>query len=341
MFKQNVIQRYKGFNLLGMFVSADSAINKGRAPGYFEEEDFKMISDFGFNYVRLPLSYRVWSTAENPCFIDEEKIKPLDDAVEYGRKYGLHVCICLHRIPGYCVNDDETEPFDLFEDEEALEAACVQWRFIAERYKDIDSERLSFNLFNEPKWNLAEYKVNRVYNRLVSEIRKVSPDRTIVIDGVHNGSQLPVGFMHFGYENCIYSCRGYQPGNLTHYGVDLVNQIEPPKWPGALQLSGGKSIVWDKAKMDEYFGLWAAASNVYNRGVICGEMGCYNKTPHQTVLAWYKDILSSLKEHNIGFAVWNFRGAFGVMDSNREDVQYVDYNGHKLDKKLLELLQKY
>lgn len=343
MFKQNVIQRYKGFNLLGMFASADSVSNKGRALGYFEEEDFRMISDFGFNFVRLPLSYRVWSTPENPCFIDEEKIKPLDDAVEYGKKYGLHVCICLHRIPGYCVNDDEPikEPFDLFEDEEALEAACVQWCFIAERYKDIDNERLSFNLFNEPKWSVAEYKVNRVYNRLVSEIRKVSQDRTIVVDGTHNGSQLPLSFMHLGYENCIYSCRGYQPGNLTHYGVAENGQMDLPKWPGAVQITGGKSIPWDKAKMEEYFSLWAAASNVYNRGVICGELGCYNKTPHDVTLAWYEDLLSTLKDHNIGFAVWNLRGVFGVMDSNRQDVDYEDYNGHKLDRKLMDLLQKY
>jgi endoglucanase len=345
MYRQKITQRYKGFNLLGMFCSEASKYNNGSAPGYFPEEDFKMISDFGFNFVRLPLSYRVWSTAENPFEIDEEKIKPLDDAVEYGKKYGIHVCICLHRIPGYCVNDDEPipEPFDLFEDEEAQKAACFQWRFIAERSKGIDNEHLSFNLFNEPKWSLAEYKVNNVYNRLIREIRSISPNSTIVIDGTHNGSQVPLGFMHFGKENCIYSCRGYQPGSLTHYPISwaIGNLKEPPKWPGALQISGGNAIVWNRAKIDEYFDLWAAVSNVYDRGVICGELGCYNKTPHETVLAWYEDLLASLKEHNIGFAVWNFRGAFGVMDSEREDVIYEDYNGHKLDRKLMDLLQKY
>ena len=73
MYRQKITQRYKGFNLLGMFCSEASKSNNGRAPGYFPEEDFKMISDFGFNFVRLPLSYRVWSTAENPFEIDEEK----------------------------------------------------------------------------------------------------------------------------------------------------------------------------------------------------------------------------------------------------------------------------
>ncbi len=345
MYKQNVIPRYRGFNLLGMFLSENSPSNRGRSPGYFKEEDFKMIADFGFNYVRLPLSYRVWSTPDNPFVIDEEKIKPLDDAIEYGKKYGLHLCICFHRIPGYCVNDDEpiAEPFDLWDDSEALEAAAFQWRAMAERYKDIDNNRLSFNIVNEPKWYLPEYKVTRVTSRLIDEIRKISPERTIVVDGIHNGSRVPLGLLHLGIDNCIYSCRGYQPSTLTHFSIPWAsgNMTEPPKWPGVVQISGGRKTIWDRKKIDEYFDLWGAVSNVYNRGVICGEMGCFNKTPHETVLAWFEDMLSSLKEHNIGFALWNFTGAFGIMDSNRDDVEYVDYNGHKLDEKLLKLLQKY
>ena len=36
-----------------------------------------------------------------------------------------------------------------------------------------------------------------------------------------------------------------------------------------------------------------------------------------------------------------FRGDFGIMDSGRKDVDYEDWYGHKLDRKLLTLLQKY
>jgi len=47
-----------------------------------------------------------------------------------------------------------------------------------------------------------------------------------------------------------------------------------------------------------------------------------------------------LTSHNIGFALWNLRGAFGVVDSGRVDAQYEDFHGHKLDRKLLDLMQK-
>jgi hypothetical protein len=35
------------------------------------------------------------------------------------------------------------------------------------------------------------------------------------------------------------------------------------------------------------------------------------------------------------------RGTFGILDSERSDVVYEDWHGHKLDRALLELLQRY
>jgi endoglucanase len=58
-------------------------------------------------------------------------------------------------------------------------------------------------------------------------------------------------------------------------------------------------------------------------------------------LAWMEDSLSLWKEAGWGFSLWNLRGDFGVMDSERADVQYEDFKGHKLDRKMLELLRRY
>ncbi len=76
-------------------------------------------------------------------------------------------------------------------------------------------------------------------------------------------------------------------------------------------------------------------------GVMVGEWGCYNKTPHDVALRWMEDCLQNWKQANWGWALWNFRGAFGVLDSGRTDVEYEDYQGHKLDRAMLELLKKY
>lgn len=76
-------------------------------------------------------------------------------------------------------------------------------------------------------------------------------------------------------------------------------------------------------------------------GVMVGEFGCYNKTPHDVVLVWMEDCLANWQQADWGWALWNFRGSFGILDSGREDVNYEDFHGHKLDRKMLELLQRY
>jgi hypothetical protein len=67
--------------------------------------------------------------------------------------------------------------------------------------------------------------------------------------------------------------------------------------------------------------------------------GAHQFTPHAVVLAWMRDRLDLWREAGWGWALWNLRGSFGVLDSGRRDVAYEDFQGHKLDRKMLELLR--
>jgi len=108
-----------------------------------------------------------------------------------------------------------------------------------------------------------------------------------------------------------------------------------PVWPGKID---GKEF--NKQVLEDFYKSWI---DLVKRGigVHCGECGCYNKTPHSVFLAWFNDQLDILTAAGIGWGLWNFRGDFGVLDSGRADVQYEDFHGHKLDRKLLTLLQKH
>ncbi len=75
--------------------------------------------------------------------------------------------------------------------------------------------------------------------------------------------------------------------------------------------------------------------------VMVGEFGVYNKTPHDVALRWLEDNLRRWKKKGLGWALWNFRGPFGILDSDRKDVQYEEFQGHKLDRKMLDLLLRY
>jgi endoglucanase len=70
-----------------------------------------------------------------------------------------------------------------------------------------------------------------------------------------------------------------------------------------------------------------------------GEWGCHNLTPKAAMLGWFGDLLALWQEAGWGWAMWNLRGGFGVVDSGRADVNYENFEGHKLDRDLLELLR--
>jgi endoglucanase len=193
--KQPGIPRWRGFNL--------TELAGGRHGQKFVESDFAWMAEWGFDFARLPMSYWTWAKKERWLEIDERALAPIDRAIEWGRQYGIHVNLNFHRIPGYCVNNREAEPFLLFDSpresmQKALEAAVHHWRVFAQRYKGIPSDRLSFDLFNEPPWMADQSRYVEVARALVAAIRESSPDRLIVADGADIGQTPVLGLVDLG-----------------------------------------------------------------------------------------------------------------------------------------------
>ncbi|RDV11488.1 glycoside hydrolase [Pontibacter diazotrophicus] len=323
----NHLPRWRGFNLLEKF-------NDARNQPY-QESDFQLMAEWGFDFARLPMSYHCWSKPDNWLQMDEKVLKEIDQAVAYGRKHKVHVNLNFHRIPGYCVNPPE-EPLNLWKDEKALEAAAFHWQTFAKRYKGIPNEELSFDLINEPS-KVEEPDYVRVVTRLVEAIRSEDPERLIIADGMQYGTKPVFGIKDLQVGQ---STRGYGPFQLTHYKASWASGSDTwplPTWP----YKQTETDVWDKARLQrEVFEPWKKLSNE-NVGVHVGEWGAYKHTPHDVSLAWMKDNLEIWKENGWGWALWNLRGEFGVLNSGRADVAYEDYKGHKLDRKMLTLLQAY
>ncbi len=328
---------YRGFNLLAKF-------GEWGPRAKFEEIDFEIMTELGFDFARIPMSYWRWASKDNWFKIDEEIIKDIDEVIELGKKYKIHINLNLHRIPGYCINDRIKEPVDLYDDtpenmQKAMDGAIFHWKMFAKRYKGIPNSQLSFDLINEPPFTKEETRHVQVVTALVKAIREEDPTRLIVADGKDAGRTPLFGLADLGV---VQSTRGYTPMSITHYKAGWVvgfpiESKKAPAWP--MTADDGK--VWDKAVLKEkLIDTWKPLEKM-GVPVHVGEWGCYNKTPHDVALAWMKDVLSLWKEAGWGHALWNLRGDFGFLDSGRTDVQYEDYKGHKLDRKMLELVKEY
>ncbi|MCU0341478.1 MAG: cellulase family glycosylhydrolase [Spirosomaceae bacterium] len=348
--KKNKLPQWKGFNVLDFF---NPDPTKGRIKN--GEEYFKWMEDWGFNFVRVPIAYPAYLSFDRTQNIRVEDMRnfnvemtdKIENLVYLAQKYHHHVSINLHRAPGYCINAGFVEPYNLWTSEQALSDFCHHWAFWAKRFQQISPKKISFDLLNEPSWrddmNDQLGKKTKLptetYRKLIvaayNTIKGVNKKHLVIADGNNVGNDVIEGIEDLDVGQ---SCRGYNPAIISHYKATWVyrdpDSLPTPKWPGQV---GDQYL--SRAMLETKLKPWIDLKNS-GTGVHCGECGCFNRTPHDVFLAWFGDLLGILSDNGIGFALWEFDGAFGVLNSGRTDVAYEDFYGQKLDRKLLTLLQK-
>lgn len=323
------LPRWRGFNLTQKF-----SIDRPERNTAFLESDFELIARWGFDFVRLPMDYRTWTDADDPYALKEPVFAEIDQAVEWGRRYGIHVNVNFHRAPGYCVNRPR-EATDLWTHEPTQDVCAFHWAAFAERYRGIPNERMSFNLLNEPM-DIDEASHNRVIRRLVEAIREKDPDRLIIADGLDLGWTPVFGLVDLGVAQSLHA---YDPWRISHHGAPWFPGAETwdePTWP----LRGVPCMIDRDALRRQRIEPWRALES-RGVGVHVGEFGNFNRTPHAVTLAWMEDFLQLFVDAGWGWCLWNLRGAYGPLNSERADVAYEGFEGHLLDREMLELLRRY
>jgi endoglucanase len=320
------LPRWRGFNLLAKFM-----VDQQKP---FQERDFADIAELGFDFVRLPLDYRCWTDPAAPRTLKEPILKEIDQAVELGRKHGIHVQINFHRAPGFTVARPP-EPKSLWTDSEVQDICAQHWATFAARYQGMPNSQVSFNPLNEPDDKVTPKDHRTVIERIAGAIRSKDPQRLIVCDGRAFATAPPTELIGLDVAAALHD---YNPMPLTHYKASWVNWDESwpePVWP--LKKNDGKYVVRATIAR-ELINPWKEfeAKGV---GVMVGEFGVYNQTPHRFALSWMNDTLAEIKKAGWGWALWNFTGEFGICDSGRFDVAYENWHGRQLDRAMLELLQ--
>lgn len=345
---QRAIPRWRGFNLLDLFQALP---REGRYPAPVTEDELRWIRDWGFNFIRVPMDYWFWIDSdwrtsgklapEDTIRINEQGLEAVDRIVDLGPRYGLHVSLNLHRAPGYCINGPDREPFVLWSDSRAEDAFVHHWDMFTRRYRGVSEFDLSFNLLNEaPKPRdgyMSEQDYTRVMKMATEKIRETSPRRLVIVDGLDVGNRVAEELIPAGVAQSVHA---YWPGQISHFRaswVDRNSTFPAPAWP---VVGDDGAVRMGRQHLEDRYAPWAELARK-GIGVHCGECGAYNRTPHPVFLAWFEDVLTILERYNIGFALWNFQGSFGMLNSGREDVAYEDWHGHKLDRKLLAMMQRH
>ena len=167
-------------------------------------------------------------------------------------------------------------------------------------------------------------------------IRGANPDDLVIAGGNDVGTTVVPELLDLGIAK---SNRGYFPAQISQYRAPWAfadnDALPEPKWPGQVG-----DQYFSREMLEEHYTPWFDVVN-QGIGVHCGELGCYNQTPHDLFLAWFEDAPYILTSNGIGYGLWEFSGSFGILNSGRSDLDYEDWYGHQLDRKLLDLLIKY
>jgi len=223
---------------------------KSHRDRYVTKEDIHFIKQSGFNSIRVPFSYRLFVSAEDPRKLEGEGYEILDRVVSWCKDENLYVILDMHAAPGGQTGDNIDDswgyPF-LLESPESQELTVRIWQKLATRYSN-EPTVLGYDLLNEPiSTNFdAEYfnpKLEPIYKRIVAAIRAVDANHIIFLGGAQWNNNFKVFGPPFD-SKLVYTFHKYwmelNMSVIQEY-VDFGNKYKVPLWMGE---SGENTDEW-------------------------------------------------------------------------------------------------
>ena len=327
-----------GINASEWFAQADD-YSAARTNRYTDAADIALMARLGFDHVRLSIDARpLQQDPRGADGLNADFAGRLDRAVDAMMSNGLAVIIDLHP-------DDDFKQ-QLRSGNDPVDRLVMLWRGLVAHYASRDPDRVFFEIMNEPEVS-DPYRWAGIQARVAAAIREAAPRHTIVAAGGNYSdiwdllAQEPLAD-----GNVIYNFHFYEPHEFTHQGAswgapwwsythaipypatessmqELLNEVPDPQ--GRYQLENYWLNGWDphhiRMLIDEA-AQWARDNRV---PLICDEFGAYREHGDPVSRAhWIHDVRSALEADGIGWAMWDYRGGFGVVHKQDGQPAQVD-----------------
>ena len=340
------MKEFKGFmhgvNLGGWFSQCNHT--EERYDTFITEEDFKTISAWGLDHIRLPIDYELVENTEGAPL--EKGYERIRQAAQWCKKYYLNMILDLHKTAGYSFDIGYKESG--FFDSDALQERFYKlWERLAQNFATIfdDTDReICFELLNEVTDQSYCKKWNAIAKNCIERIRKIAPTTKILVGSYWNNSLASVKDLDAPYdENIVYNFHCYEPLLFTHQGASWVGPNMNPDFRLPLKSKFADYIVKTSEKVGQIgtaFGAFSPDATVNvdyfetifaeavkiaeDRNVLlyCGEYGAIDKATPEDTLEWYKLISTVFNNHGIGRAAWSFRQMdFGLSDARLDGIR--------------------
>jgi len=271
--------------------------------------------------------------------LNSEYLGHLDRAIDDCLSKKLAVQIDLHPTDNY--------KKQLRSSEAAADQLVSLWRKLAAHYAGRDPDLIYFEILNEPQITSPD-RWSSMQERIAVAIRSMAPRNTLIATGPNYSSIYDLLALHpLADGNVIYNFHFYDPHEFTHQGATwglpwwkYTHGIPYPPDDAKMQaLLTQVPTLQDRYTLENYWlDHWdgrhirmlideaAAWSHQYSVPLICNEFGVYkNNSDVNSRANWIHDVRTALEANGIGWAMWEYRGSFGLV--NKQDGQAAQPDG--------------
>jgi aryl-phospho-beta-D-glucosidase BglC (GH1 family) len=314
-----------------------------RTNRYTDAQDIALMARLGFDHVRLSID--AGALEQDPRAADglnADFLARLDRAIDTMLGDGLAVEVDMH--PGDAYKQQ------LRSGDDAVERFTALWRKLATHYANRDPERVFFEILNEPEVS-DPYRWAGIQAHVAEAIRQVAPRHTLIATGAnYSGMHDLLQLEPLADGNVIYTFHFYEPHEFTHQGANWgvawwsETQSIPYPVPNFASSSDLRAFLHevpdaaDRSELEDYFldgwdarhirlvideaADWARNHHV---PLLCNEFGAYRPYADPVSRAnWIRDTRTALEADGIGWAMWDYRGGFGVVIKQDSQPAQVD-----------------
>ncbi|MAU31276.1 MAG: glycoside hydrolase family 5 [Flavobacteriaceae bacterium] len=218
---------------------------------FITQADVDSIASFGFNSIRLPIHYNLFTLPiqDEPVLGEHTWLdlgfSMVDNLLDWCEANSIYLILDLHAAPGgqgsgSDINDYNPSLPSLWESSENKNKTIALWGKIAERYKD-EPWIGGYDLLNETHWSLQEYELRNLYIDITDEIRIYDNNHIIFIEGNWYANDFS-GLTPPWDDNLVYSFHKYWSYNDSLDWVTWIrSQFNIPLWMGE---AGENSNQW-------------------------------------------------------------------------------------------------
>jgi endoglucanase len=264
-----------------------------------DADDFKRISEAGFNTIRLPVRWASRTDSAAPYIIDAKFMARVKQVVADARKVGLNVILNSHHFDALHSDPSEANIAQL----------AGMWSQIATAFATEPDDHVWFEIENEPHDKFNDSNLLKVLKPALAAIRKTNPTRPVVIGGEFWSGINSLKTLTLPDDpNIIPTFHYYDPFNFTHQGADWVTPT-PPMGRTYGTPEDRRQLEEDVAKVRSYMARTGKTPFI-------GEFGANEKIPLYDRVRYQMTVRLAFDKLGIGMCAWGYSNTFPLWDQH-------------------------